>query len=88
MKRILNIDIMVKEIKEAILLEKNYINNITRNTLISLIRGFIPKCFESKIGKNIKSFNQKKSILRNIINGLQEGFHKYIWKPRCNRWKL
>src|SRR5437763_16720310 len=35
------------------------------------------------------SLNDKiTSIFKNIINKMQEGFHKYIWIPRCNLWQI
>ena len=54
-----------------------------------MIRNFTPKFLEYLIKKSkIKGTNRIYSTLRNIVDKLQEGFHKYIWLPRCNRWKL
>src|SRR2546430_61045 len=58
------------------------------NNLFALVRGFTPKIMIPIPGKNLKGLNKITSIFKNIINKIQEGFHKQIWIPRCNRWQL
>ena len=87
-KKILNIDFLTEPLK-YLLQEHRLLQHNTTNVVTAMIRGFTPKFLELYIKKSkIKGTNRVYSTLRNIIDILQEGFHKYIWLPRCNRWKL
>ena len=73
----LNLNINIEQIKETILAQRNT-ENITDNNLIALVRGFTSESMVQILGNNIKGSNKVTSIFKNIINKIQEGFHKQI----------
>ena len=48
------------------------------NLLTDLVRGFIPIVLTNSLERKIKGPNNKRSILRVIIDGIQEGFFQHI----------
>ena len=85
----MGVNIPVEALRRTILSKDTNNFKKTENLLTDLIRGFIPKYLTNKLEKKIKGNNNKRNIMRIIINGLQEGFYQYnIWKSKCKRWQL
>ncbi len=87
-KKYLGVDIPIESLRQLILSRETNTQKTTVNLLTDLVRGFIPIVLTNSLDRKIKGSNNKKSILRAIIDGIQEGFFQHIWKPRCQRWQL
>jgi len=74
-KKYLGVNIPVEALRRTILSKDTNNYKKTGNLLTDLVRGFIPKYLTNKLEKKIKGNNNKRNIMRIIINGLQEGFY-------------
>ena len=68
------VDISIESLRQLILSRETNTQKTTVNLLTDLVRGFISIVLTNSLKRKIKGSNNKKSILRAIIDGIQEVF--------------